>query len=114
MQRYGIRVWLDQWEVRPGQLWQKVLESQIKSIRSVAIFIGGNGIGPWQDEEIMAFLNQFVARKCVIIPVILSSCSKKDPDLPVFIQSRHRVDFRRSDPNPVEQLVWGIKGRKRK
>lgn len=110
----NIHVWLDQWEVRPGQLWQKVLENQIKNIKSVAVFIGENGIGPWQDEEIMAFLSQFAARNCIIIPAILASCRKRQPDLPLFLTSRHSVDFRIIDPDPVEQLIWGIKGAKRR
>ena len=40
-----------------------------------------SGLGPWQNQQIQALLSQFVKRKCLVIPVILSS-AKITPDLP--------------------------------
>ena len=105
----GVIVWLDEWRLAPGQLWAQALEKEIESIRSVAVFVGANGIGPWQNQEIYAFLNEFVRRGCPVIPVILRS-AKKVPDLPVFLRGFTWVDFRRKNPHPIEQLIWGIRG----
>lgn len=44
----GLLPWLDEWELRPGLSWQRLLEDQIEHIKSVAVFVGANGIGPWQ------------------------------------------------------------------
>ena len=63
----GIRPWLDEWELRPGMPWQKNLENQIQSIKAAAVFVGTNGIGPWQDMELDAFLRELVNRKCPVI-----------------------------------------------
>lgn len=105
----GLLPWLDEWELRPGLPWQKVLETQIQHIKSVAVFVGTNGLGPWQDHEINAFLRQCVKRACPVIPVILPAC-RKVPALPLFLEGMTWVDCRQSDPPPMEQLVWGITG----
>ena len=107
----GISPWLDEWELRPGLPWQRILEEQIEKIRSVAIFVGKNNIGPWQNMEIEAFLREFVKRKCPVIPVILPGC-QSPPELPVFLRGMTWVDFRKNEPDPMEQLVWGITGKR--
>ena len=64
------QTWLDEDEITPGTSWQDAIGQQIKSIKSAAIFVGKSGIGPWQNEEIQAFLGQFMERKCPVIPTI--------------------------------------------
>src|SRR3712207_3852401 len=64
----GILPWLDEWNLRPGLPWQEALETQIERINSAAVFVGKNGIGPWQQGELRAFLNEFVGRGCPVIP----------------------------------------------
>ena len=108
----GLLPWVDEWEFRPGFPWQKTLEAEIDKIKSAAVFIGPQGFGPWQDMEIDAFLRKFVSRKCPVIPVILEGCEGL-PKLPVFLEGMMWVDFRRKEPDPMEQLIWGITGEKR-
>jgi formylglycine-generating enzyme required for sulfatase activity len=107
----NINPWLDEWELRPGFSWQDILENQIETIQSAAIFVGQNGIGPWEDLELSAFIRQFVRRKCPVIPVILPNCDI-DPKLPIFLEGMTWVDFRKSEPDPLKQLIWGITGQK--
>lgn len=111
LKNFGVLPWLDEWDIRPGLSWQKTLESQIESIKSAAVFIGCNGIGPWQDMEIQAFIRQFVKRGCPVIPVLLRNCTTI-PKLPTFLEGMGYVDLRKRKPDPVEQLVWGITGNK--
>jgi eukaryotic-like serine/threonine-protein kinase len=105
--REGIKPWLDIEQIPPGTSWQTELGEQINSIKSAAVFVGNSGIGPWQNEEIQAFLSQFIERKCPVIPTILGSATTT-PELPWTLKNRHRVDFRVSDPDPLKQLIWGI------
>jgi len=107
----GLRPWLDEWELRPGLPWLRELEKQIKNIKSAAIFVGPNGIGPWQDRELDALLRQFVKRERPVIPAILPGC-EQPPELPLFLGSMTWVDFRRDDPPPLQWLIWGITGKK--
>ncbi|NOU12133.1 MAG: TIR domain-containing protein [Nitrospira sp.] len=109
--RRGIRPWLDEREIRPGQLWQATLEEQIHTIKATAVFVGKSGISPWQQMEIRTFIDQFVKRACPVIPVILSSATGT-PELPIFLQNFHWVDFRKNHPDPYEQLISGVAGTK--
>ncbi|MGZ3623588.1 MAG: TIR domain-containing protein [Ktedonobacteraceae bacterium] len=109
LREMGMYPWLDEWELQPGIPWQRSLEQQITQIKSAAVFVGKEGIGPWQQEELEAFLNEFVNRRCPVIPVLLPDAPKV-PQLPVFLKSRTWVDFRNWDPDPLKQLVWGITG----
>ena len=105
----NINPWLDKWHLRPGSSWQDLLEDQINEIRAAAVFVGNSGLGPWQMQEIKAFLRAFVNRKCPVIPVLLPN-APQEPQLPVFLQGLMWVDFRQRDPEPLGQLIWGITG----
>ena len=107
----GILPWLDSWEIRPGMRWQRELRRTIKSIKSAAVFIGPRSAGAWQELEVEAILQKFVKNNRPIIPVILKGRSG-NPRLPAFLSSWHMVDMRKPDPDPFEQLVWGITGEK--
>ena len=106
----GILPWLDEEELPPGHSWQEELERQIGRIRAAAVFVGPSGIGPWQDQEMRAFLNEFVKRGCKVIPVMLPGSTPAE--LPVFLQGRTWVDLRAHDVVGIERLIWGITGRK--
>ena len=107
----GIIPWLDEWELRPGFPWQEALEEQIEQIKSAAVFVGKNGVGPWENRELRAFLDQFVKRGLPVIPVILSDCEEV-PNLPLFLRFMTWVDFQKNEPDPMKQLIWGITGKR--
>lgn len=107
----GILPWLDEWELPPGQPWQPLLEQQIGSIRSAAVFVGAAGMGPWQEQELYSLLREFVSRRSPVIPVCLLDAPDK-PELPIFLRAMTWVDFRLRDPDPIERLVWGITGKR--
>jgi len=107
----GILPWLDEWELPPGQAWQALLERQIQSIGSAAVCIGPAGISPWHQQEMRGFISEFVDRHVPVIPVLLPGAPAK-PELPLLLKQFTWVDFRRSDPDPYRQLVWGITGRR--
>src|SRR5947207_5598766 len=108
---YGLLPWLDEWELRPGLPWQQVLEEQISHIKTVAVFVGKNGLGPWQYQELAVFLHEFAARGRPVIPVLLPD-APQEPTLPMFLKAMTWVDFRVQDPDPLQQLYWGITGRR--
>ena len=111
LQQYDLKPWLDIWELPPGRSWQRLLEQQIEQISSAAVFVGQDGFGPWQQQELYAFLSEFVNRDCPVIPILLPNAPTK-PELPVFLRQFTWVDFRISDPDPMYRLRWGITGKK--
>jgi hypothetical protein len=111
LQARGLKPWLDESQLPPGLPWQRALEEQIEQIKSAAVFVGKNGRGPWQNMELEAFLREFVSRKCPVIPVVLADAPDK-PELPIFLRGMTWVDFRKKEPDPIKQLIWGITSKK--
>lgn len=111
LKNMGLLPWLDEEQLRPGIPWQEVLEEQIGKIKTVAIFVGPNGFGPWQNSEMRAFLQEFVRRNIPVIPVILPQATKV-PELPIFLRQFTWVDFRKKYEDALKKLKWGITGKK--
>lgn len=105
----GILPWLDERELPPGQPWQPLLERQMENIRSAAVFVGAEGVGPWQEQELYVLLSEFVSRRSPVIPVLLED-APQTPALPPFLRAMTWVDFRQDDPEPLSRLIWGITG----
>jgi small GTP-binding protein len=105
----GLRPWLDERELRPGLPWQPRVEEVIAGIPAAAVIVGPGGIGPWQNQELAAFLRQFVSRRCAVVPVLLPGADHLD--LPLFLDGLTWVDLSAAEPDPIDQLVWGITGR---
>jgi len=112
----GIDAWLDKYDFEPFRRWQDQLEEIIPQVKAVAIFIGSSGVGPWADIEMQEFLAEFAKNhKLRIGLVILPGCPDKLINtVPRFLKGFHWVDFRQQNPDPMEQLIWGITGQKPK
>jgi hypothetical protein len=107
----GIDAWLDKHDFEPFLPWQDQLEEIIPQIKAAAVFIGSSGVGPWADIEMKEFLVEFAQRKLRMGLVILPDCPDELIDqVPRFMKRFHWVDFRQPDPDPMEQLIWGITG----
>jgi len=109
LKQRGILPWLDEWEIRPGDQWITVLATQIDNIKSVAIFLSDEDFEKWVPLEVQGFLSKVANRTGRAIPVILPT-AKKTPELPLLLRLFHAVDFRQTDPDPMDQLIWGITG----
>jgi len=108
----GLRVWLDEWELRPGQPWQPALEKIISTVKAAAVVVGADGLGPWEIPEMYACLSQFINRKMSVIPVLLPGAPCQ-PELPMFLTGFTWVDLRAGlTHDGVGLLRWGITGEK--
>jgi nucleotide-binding universal stress UspA family protein len=94
LERLGIRPWFDKWHAPPGTDWFWEINRQMSNVRCAAVFIGRDGLGPWQREEIGGLLVEFVRRKSPVIPVVLRDAD--DPlQIPAFLQTKTWVDLRK-------------------
>jgi hypothetical protein len=109
----GVSVWLDEEQLRPGDEWQPGLQSGIRVSKSIAVLIGVEGMGPWQDQEVQFALTLAVRDGRPVIPVLLPGAPDA-PDLPQGLAIRTWVDLRlgadRDDEAGLDRLIWGIKG----
>jgi len=111
LKEQGILPWLDQWDIPPFTDWIDALDKAIRTIGVAAICCGAGALGPWQKMEIKGLLNRAARRrqKLRLGMVILPGCRRR-PRVPVFLEAFQSVDFRKQDPDPMEQLIWGITG----
>src|ERR1700724_1391599 len=108
----GLRAWLDTWELRPGSPWQEGLEEGIRASRAVAVCVGSNSLGAWQEPEIRAFITRSRQEQVPVIPVLLPGCPAS-PQLSLFLEANTWVDLRGGLPDgSLERLVWGITGKR--
>ncbi len=105
LQAYSLLPWLDEWELPPGQPWQPLVEQQLMQSKMMAFFVGANGTGTWQEQELYMFMNL----KRPVILVFLPD-APRNVRYPGFLSTATWVDFRKNDPDPIEQMVWGITG----
>src|SRR5215510_4997319 len=68
----ALHPFLDKWHLIPGDPWQEALEAALDQSRTCVVFIGPNGIGSWENEEMRSALDERVKRKEFrVIPVLL-------------------------------------------
>jgi TIR domain-containing protein/conflict system STAND superfamily ATPase len=106
----GVGVFLDRWYLAPGQPWPQALEAALARCRAVAIFLGTEGLGPWQQrEKDLALDRQGREPGFPVIPVLLA---RSDPGLG-FLKFNTWVDFSiqgQADPRTIEVLIAAIRG----
>jgi hypothetical protein len=74
----GLKVFKDDWYLRPGEPWPAALERNLATSRAIAVAVGRNGLGPWQQREAAAALDLQGRRSTSVPPLPVSpSCSTK-------------------------------------
>jgi len=112
----GVQAWLDRWNLIPGDAWQPAIEKALAESETCAVFVGPSGLGPWQNEEMRAAIDQRVresARRFRVIPVLLPGAERAErSSLPTFLAATTWVEFRDSldDADAFHRLVCGIRG----
>ncbi|MCP3963543.1 MAG: TIR domain-containing protein [bacterium] len=112
LERREVLPWLAGRELDPGEVWQKTVASMIKSIDCAVFCLGPHGVEGWQEMELHALNEQRAQRNLRVIPVILPG-TVGEPELPLFLKSVQIVDFRRTEPDPLELLIKSISARRR-
>lgn len=108
----GLRPWLDEDELIPGRPWQEELERSIAEAKTAAVLTGKDGLGPWEEVEMRACLDQFVKLRKPAIPVLLPGAAEQ-PNLPMFLTQLTWVDLRDGlTEEGLDRLVWAITGTK--
>ena len=112
----GVSVFLDKWHLIPGEPWMEALEEALDQSKTCAVFIGPEGISPWEHEEMRAAISQRVSDKDKsfrVIPVLLPEAVRGDRGrLPAFLTRSTWVEFRETleDEEAFHRLISGIRG----
>ncbi len=110
-----LKVWLDKWNLVPGDPWQEDLERALDQSHCCVVFLGPHGIGSWQNEEMRVAISKRVSRKAMrVVPVLLPNALRpeKESELPDFLRRLTWVKFsdRLDEPETLYRLLCGIQG----
>ena len=110
----SLQPFLDRWHLIPGQPWQEALEQALDQSRTCAVFLGPNGVGPWENEEMRTALDERThSPDFRVIPVLLPDTPMPERGrLPRFLSRLTWVDFRQGldDADAFYRLTCGIRG----
>ncbi len=109
----GIRPWFDEDQILGGDRWQDAMARGLREALVTAVFIGKQGWGDWQMEELQVALNQAAGqRNHRVIPVLLPPLTQIPNEFPTFLKTRHPLLLKkRVDENNIKDLVRSIRGK---
>src|SRR5262245_52270109 len=109
----GIRTFLDRDHLVAGLPWPQALETALRSVRAVAVFLGRAELGTWQKRELWYALERQARAEegqgaFPVVPVLLPGA---DP-APGFLFLNTWVDLRRdpADPEALDGLARAVRG----
>ncbi|MCP4154370.1 MAG: toll/interleukin-1 receptor domain-containing protein, partial [bacterium] len=110
-------VWLDKWNLIPGDPWLEEIDKALDASHVCLIFIGHGGIGPWQNEEMRSAIDARVSAKTLrVIPVLLPGVRRplRESKLPRFLRGLTWLEFNEKwdEFDVLASLVLAIDGKK--
>jgi|GEM_PF-5003048 len=96
LKQRGVNVWLDESNLAPGERWQHAITKAFDRADSIAVCIGGHGLGGWQKIELELALAKHPERGTRIVPILLSD-APRTLMLPPQLSRFMACDLRRSD-----------------
>src|SRR6185295_17922187 len=99
----GVKVWLDEAEMRVGDSLIAKISSAIDEMRYLAVVLSPNSVdSQWVQQELnQALMGQLSKRDTVVLPIMLSDCL-----VPGFLRDRLYADFR--DPDNYEDALRSL------
>jgi hypothetical protein len=96
----GVRVWLDEAEIKIGDMLIEKISNAIDEMQYLGIVLSPHSVeSRWVKEELsQAFIGQLSRRDTVVLPILLADCQ-----IPGFLRGRMYADFR--DPDDYEESL---------
>src|SRR5262245_34237526 len=114
----GLTLYLEEWELTPGDEILPALAKGLRQSKTCVVFLGPNGLGPWQKQEIQAALDKRARDEAFhVISVLLPGTERPrrgDVAHLEFLINGSWVEFLQTldDERAFRGLVWGITGTK--
>lgn len=107
LNRYGVRVWLDERELRVGESLRERIEAALEKSHHVIILISRASLKKeWVKKELSAAIALEIERKKeVIVPVLLDKVS-----VPLLIRDKLYADLENSYKDGLAKIIESIRG----
>jgi hypothetical protein len=94
LEQLGLRCWLDQWEMVPGESSVEGLEEGLAESDAVAVIVAEHGMGRWHTEEGRQALKRSIEEGTRAFVVWMPGCDPDPPSLSTWLRERGHVDLR--------------------
>lgn len=106
LQREGIEVWLDKWEILGGDSISSKIQEGLSSASAFVLLLSNNSLkSMWVKEELRFAFQQRAKTTFKIIPILLENC-----EVPPFLRDYRYLDWSDSTKVSVKDLVYSING----
>jgi hypothetical protein len=87
----GVRVWLDEAEIKVGDSLIKKIQEGLDEMEYVGVILSNNSVGSaWVEKELeIAMYQEINGRRVKILPILIDDCK-----LPSFLLGKAYADFR--------------------
>jgi len=97
----NINLFIDIWDLTPGKPWQEEIELALQNSKNVAVFIGTEGLGRWQNEEMRVSLDKLTKdTELKVIPILLPNTNIES--VPLFLSRLTWIDFSNGLDNTIQ------------
>lgn len=102
LQQAGIRIWMDQIDIRPGMRWDDEIQTAIASADTMLVVLTPDSIA---SKNVRDEVNFALDRDHTIVPVLLSAC-----DIPFRLLRIQHIDFTGDYEAAFKQLIARLTG----
>jgi sulfatase modifying factor 1 len=114
----GLKLWLDVWNLVPGEPWLPAVERALQSSAACAVIVGPHGVGGVQSNEVWAAIEFRLASShgslpFRVFPILLPNSTRGNRGLlPTFLTRHVWVEFQKTldEATPFDFLVRSIHG----
>ncbi len=100
LKEVGVEIWLDQWEIAPGDNWNKSIDEALYKCTRMLIILSPEAV---DSDEVQSELYTFFNEKKPVFPIVYRSCRS-----PRRLNVIQHINFTSSDPgdkNKIAELV---------
>lgn len=117
LEEKGIKTWTGECFVPPGRCRREEIETVFPLVKTMAVLLGNEkksedeNAKTGEKAETEELIKKFLDSGKPVIPIILSNieCS---PEIPHILKGMKPANFRKETPDPWEDLLWGIRGKR--
>ena len=100
----GVEMWVDRFDIRPSEHWDRAIERAIRGCRNVIAVLSPRSVA---SENVADEISLAIDAGKPIIPVVIEPC-----DLPLRLTRRHLIDATGSYDSALKQCFDEIEGSK--
>ena len=102
LRRDGVPVWLDEWELQPGEEWQSKVKAVLKESKTILAIVSKSSL---ESEWLQSELKDALAQNKVVIPVLNDKAGFSD--IPEWLRDRQAVTPL-DDDHAYQQLLKAL------